>query len=744
MRGYQAVRRRVARQFRVHVLAKLWIRSKRLCDLKSTWVFQIRQTHHLTSSPAIYLQRKLQHAPRSRRPLRDREIRLLQVRPGNTLSTISCDFQYVDLVSAKDYAALSYTWGTAAPSIPILLHGKVTLVSENLYLALLHLRKRGVTLIWVDALSINQEDLAERARQVSHMEEVYRRASLVWVWLGDSDEFSELAFDELHGLGQYLDWDGAVPQEYLVKELDRHPQRWRAISELLYRPWFRRMWIIQEILSARRAMMICGKDIIDVDLFLKLVYSMFRANILKSVLAFHPNRNQLSGGPLRVALDQLSFLVKAKFEMTDFLARHKFKKTLLNFMAETRWAEATNPLDKIYGIFSLASDAGSLGYRHSGGKKISPWHPFKIDYTLTKEEVFINITKAIICTSRSLEILRFAKYEPNSMSNLPSWVADWANPTPHAVHGYLPLEPIDTNESHSWRPPPRSSKASEESQSWTDIAREITKRCGAYFEVGHENTLTIKGIHVDTIETLSSDTIPQDPELFFFDPENANATEQLTKWQSHLKSLKIWSEECVRNAETCAPYPTEQSISSALWSVLNGHDARTEDQVPYGCLALPQAIGHLQIAVDIIGKQIRSEHVDALSDIVQSTALSNFTQCLSRLPKMSVTCFAQKFATTQKRYMGLMPDGSKVGDLICVMYGCEAPVVLRSCESGCFRLVGHGTACGFNFDKAVVESTSTRRRGAKSSRKDFTFTSWNQAGRKVYTLLKETKFFTLV
>jgi hypothetical protein len=679
-----------------------------------------------------------------RPPLCDREIRLLQVRPGNTLSTISCDFLYVDLGSAKDYTALSYTWGTAEPSIPIQLHGKVALVSENLYLALLHLRKRGVTLIWVDALCINQDDLAERARQVSYMEEVYRRASLVWVWLGDGDESSELAFDELHGLGQHLDWDEAVPQEYLVKELGRHPQRWRAISELLYRPWFRRMWIIQEILSARRAMMICGKDIINADLFLKLVYSMLRADILKQVLAFHPNRHELSGGPLRVAHDQLSFLVEAKYEMTDFVARHKFKKTLLNFMAETRWAEATNPSDKIYGIFSLASDAGSLSYWHSDGEKRSARRPFKIDYTLTKEEVFINITKAIICTSRSLEILRFAKYEPNSTSNLPSWVADWANPTPHAVHNYMPLEPIDANKSRPWRPLPRAPEASEDPHLWNAIAHEITNRCGAHFDIGHDNTLTIKGIHVDTIKTLSSDTIPQDPDLFSSDPQNVNATEQFTKWHHHLELLKIWSEECVRHAETCDPYPTGQSISSALWSVLNGYDARTMDQVPHGCVALPRAIEHLQRAVGVIEKHIRSEHVDALSGIMQAAALSNFIQHLSRLPKMSVTCFAQKFATTQKRYMGIVPAGAKVGDLICVMYGCEAPVVLRSCEGACFRLVGHGKVHGFNFDKAVVESTFTRRRGVRNPRKNSTFTSWNEAGREVYTLLKETRRFTLL
>jgi hypothetical protein len=621
------------------------------------------------------------------------------------------------------------------------LHGKVALVSENLYLALLHLRKRKVTSIWVDALCINQEDLCERARQVSHMDEVYRRASLVWVWLGDSDEFSEHAIDKLHGLRPYLDWDGAVPREYLVKEMDQHPQRWRAISELLYRPWFRRMWIIQEVLSARHALMICGKDMIELDLFLRLIYFLYKAEMLKSVLAFHPNRHELSGGPLRVTLEQLSFLVKANFETMEFFARHTFKKSLLSFIAETRWAEATNPLDKIYGIFSLASDARSLGYWHSCDGKRSPRRSFEIDYTLTKEELFVNVTKAIICTSRSLEILRFAKYQPNSTSNLPTWVADWAHPTPHVIHDYLPLKPIDENGTHSWRPLSRDSEAPDLGSA---IPREITNRCGAYFEIGHEDTLTIKGIHIDTIATLSSHVVPQDHGLFSFDPQNKDPTEEMTQLHRHLESLKIWSEECVRHARTCALYPTGQSLSSALWSVLNGYDARTEDQVPDGCLALPLAIENVQVAVRNVEKQIHSKHVDTLSDVLGSAALSNFVYRLSRLPKMSETCFAKKFATTQKRYMGLMPEEAKVGDVICVIYGCETPVVLRSCEGGCFRLIGHGKVHSFNFDDAVVESTFTRQRGMGNSRKEFTFATRNRAGRNVYTLLKETRKFTLL
>jgi hypothetical protein len=535
-----------------------------------------------------------------------------------------------------------------------------------------------------------------------------------------------------------------VPQEYLVKELDNHPQRWRAISELLYRPWFRRMWIIQEVISARRAMMICGEFIIDVDLFLRIIHSLTRAEMLKSVLAFNPNRHELSGGPLRVVFNQLAFFVTAKLQTFELFTRHKFKRTLLNFMAKTRGAEATNPLDKIYGIFSLADDTRSLGYWHSSEGKSSSWHPFEIDYTLTKEELFIKVTKAIICTSKSLEILRFARYEPNGTSNLPSWVADWASPTPHTVLYESIMESIDRNERNSWRPGPTTFDAPQDIYPSNCIAREITERCGAHFEIDHQNTLTIRGIHMDTIAALSSCTIPQ-YQNSFFDPHNERSTEFMADVQQHFESLKTWSEECIRHAQTCDPYPSGQSISSALWSALNGCDARTEDQVPHGYLTLPRAIEDVQVAAGAVERQSRSKYDDALSDILGATALSNFKQCLSRLSMMKETCSTRKFATTQKRYMGMMPEGAKVGDLICVIYGCEIPVVLRGFETGSFKLIGHGTVHGFDFDDAVVESTFVHhRKGSRISKKDFTFRTKNQAGRAVYTLLKETRKFTLV
>ena len=103
---------------------------------------------------------------------------MLRIKSAYTLSTIECDFVYVDLHSAGDYAALSYTWGTIAPSTLILVDKRVPLITENLYLALLHLRQRQATMLWVDALCIysNRSSIKDRGNQPSFIQ--YQRSPI--------------------------------------------------------------------------------------------------------------------------------------------------------------------------------------------------------------------------------------------------------------------------------------------------------------------------------------------------------------------------------------------------------------------------------------------------------------------------------------------------------------------------------------------------------------------------------------
>jgi hypothetical protein len=55
--------------------------------------------------------------------------------------------------------------------------------------------------LWIDAICINQNNVAEKNIQVQPMVQIYRQASSVLVWLGESTETSNLAFKTVEALG---------------------------------------------------------------------------------------------------------------------------------------------------------------------------------------------------------------------------------------------------------------------------------------------------------------------------------------------------------------------------------------------------------------------------------------------------------------------------------------------------------------------------------------------------------------
>ena len=100
-----------------------------------------------------------------------------------------------------DYGALSYTWGDQSQTRPILLNDTVFHVGRNLEAALRRLTRHpdyadGGLKLWVDAICINQGDLRERGRQVRRMGDIFSRALIVTIWLG------ELSTDTTDGMAE--------------------------------------------------------------------------------------------------------------------------------------------------------------------------------------------------------------------------------------------------------------------------------------------------------------------------------------------------------------------------------------------------------------------------------------------------------------------------------------------------------------------------------------------------------------
>jgi Heterokaryon incompatibility protein (HET) len=131
-----------------------------------------------------------------------REYRCLLLKSAkNEDEVIICElFHITHLMATPYYEALSYAWGTKLASRFILVDGKRLSVTENLFSALHHLRRKHChRLLWVDAICIDQSNLEERSQQVQIMDNIYQNATNVIVWLGPSTPESKLAL-------RYLDF----------------------------------------------------------------------------------------------------------------------------------------------------------------------------------------------------------------------------------------------------------------------------------------------------------------------------------------------------------------------------------------------------------------------------------------------------------------------------------------------------------------------------------------------------------
>ncbi|OAF99701.1 HET-domain-containing protein, partial [Paraphaeosphaeria sporulosa] len=110
-------------------------------------------------------------------------IRLIKLLPGSPESPIACTLHELELEKPGEFTALSYTWGKPDPTFEITLNGRQIQVRENLCSFLKQARELGRSeLLWIDVISINQDNIEERNHQVALMGQVYRRAAKVVVW----------------------------------------------------------------------------------------------------------------------------------------------------------------------------------------------------------------------------------------------------------------------------------------------------------------------------------------------------------------------------------------------------------------------------------------------------------------------------------------------------------------------------------------------------------------------------------
>ncbi|KAJ9134454.1 hypothetical protein NKR23_g10094 [Pleurostoma richardsiae] len=353
------------------------------------------------------------------------EIRILTLHPGSFNDPISCTGSCHYLHETPAYEALSYTWGSHCGKCKIKVNGADFEVTANLETALRYLRYppsrqdgrkdgtgssgdtwEGDRRLWIDAICINQDDLRERGDQVQHMLQIFSQAWRVLAWLGEADEESNSAMDLIveinRGGGLFLS-DQHDPTLILAALTPQ--QTWAALAKLWARPYWGRVWIIQEL--AASLIRTGGIWMPDYRAEVGCGYRWVKLGVFQNAWDY-----------LEKYLDHPWVRAQGEYvaarNLFKILFGHAHRQhTLGDLLALTYATNATDPRDHFFAILGLASDHDR--------SCLTP------DYTKSLEEVSGRFLEHVIRTERKLDILMLGDYTLGDQT--PSWAPNFSDPS---------------------------------------------------------------------------------------------------------------------------------------------------------------------------------------------------------------------------------------------------------------------------------------------------------------------------
>lgn len=349
------------------------------------------------------------------------EIRILKVqRSSDESAPITLELRHASLDDKPPFNALSYTWGDETPMTQIAIRDGVTQgfvsVRRNLFEFLKEARQStgewSSEWVWIDQISINQDDQNERGHQVGQMRNLYSitRATLVWPWSwsNNSFEIAELSSAEPEVDPKELIWD-TLKRRVLVEgylrsdQVDSNPDDWsyekdnssgeslidffthEHYIQCIGTPYWSRLWIIQEIVLARRWYIVLSGRLWRPDHFEWMIratpgligrsfisypdYLGFRAyDIYRRLYCF---------GAYRWRVDRMRGV------QHKWLLGRPFSWDSILYLSKDTYC--TEPLDRVYGVMGLIAE----------NRHLSP------DYSISEVELLRRVLSTVVSTTRS-------------------------------------------------------------------------------------------------------------------------------------------------------------------------------------------------------------------------------------------------------------------------------------------------------------------------------------------------------
>jgi hypothetical protein len=533
------------------------------------------------------------------------EIRLLVLKPTFMGQSLICNMYCTSLQNSPNFIALSYAWGDADKTHTIHVRGYTIPVTKNLHQALTQLRDPLENLvIWVDAICINQTNLQERNYQVKQMPKIYSAAQEVVAWLGEQTIGSDAAMELI-----------TLTPEALMKKLQRKERLsvQNNLRDLFSRPYWSRVWVVQELASANRTRRACT---------LRCGAKSVALNQLRAFMGIILRQLKFS---------ELKAMTRPRCLIS--LSTQDPSRSFLDVLWESSSLLATDARDRIYGIRGISPKF----YRDN----------IEVNYTSNYEQLCRKVMALMFNKERSLDVLCcFQGYtsEPTS----PSWLRDFSKRNPGIS--------------------PNMYSCAKNRKANAEIVNRILRTRGVL--IGRVGKITV-----------FNKTSRQDHWLW---KRNTNL-----KLDSELRAIKIQAFEALKERY---PQDTDRSRDNRFWDMFAGGKQPTLEH-----LGEENRMNELQ---KLWVTRVSYEEGTISSDVwhrYDESFCSTFVRLLGRA-----------MFTTVEGNPGLGPRSMQEDDVVCVIYGCRLPVILRK-DGRYYTFIGPAYVDGAMNGEFVRESKKVER-----------------------------------
>lgn len=604
---------------------------------------------------------------------------------------IRATLTHASLATLPPYTALSYCWGNGAKEKKIQLNGREFRITNELHTALLHLLESKVwfdhegskgketRVLWIDAICINQEDNAEKTHQVNLMPYIYSCAAEVLVWLGSSTPETDVGMNGIATFGNVLlqaglerikfadlehwqnwdDFDDHDDEELIMVKgrLKSHFERvmtslrqgddnelsW-CRGDISRRPWFERVWVLQECFHGQEVILMCGQERVDFARFWAVAYFF---QLFNGWWSFHHN---VSGDEevkerVRARLDEISTVLPTRNIGLRRIKSYRPDDERLNLKSllcrsnvlrlDVGRLQSTKPIDRVYAILGMANDPPATS--------IPP------DYSVSWEVAYMRTAQALLKAGH-LDILGLCrKRESEDSIPLPSWVPDWR---------------------------------AENCQPWTLYHEDsLFNACGSSFaevsfpEHPHHPVLSLTGVILGTISSIGST---------WSIGINGDILDHLPAINNLISSIADFAAQSTR-------YTKEQKLE-ATWRV------PICDLEQHGATSLPHR-ATLQARLGFWALYTLARNNPHWYDAHPEARIPNISY-IGRLRRM----FDARPFLSDTGYVGVCPMEAQPGDVVVVFRGGRVPYVLRG-QGEMWKLVGEGFAYGAMDGEVMSEKS---------------------------------------